>query len=97
MTTDKNDLLSCWVSAENELPAFNTVVVAFLVGANEHSGMSWDRRGYAFMVRHNPEKTEFTVADGWATRYYDDALKKLGADWLRVTHWHYLLPEPTAT
>lgn len=92
-----NALLCCWTNSKDELPEFNKVVVAFLCGAQEHSGINWDRRGYAFMVRHDPAETIYTVADGWAKSFYDDALTKLGADWLQVTHWHYLLPEPTAT
>lgn len=77
-----------WVRASERLPDFNRRVIAWLEGSKDHSGMSWKRVGYAFMVRH--DDPQFTVENQWATCYYSDACKALGADTLNVTHWFYL-------
>ena len=77
-----------WIKSEDGLPDFNRLVLAFCEGFKEHSGVTWGRKGFAFMVRHNEEK--FTMKDNWAMCYYNDALKILGADVLEVTHWIYL-------
>jgi len=72
-----------WV--RGTLPPFNRLVVAYLVGFKEHSGMSWKRDGWAFMVRHDDR--EHTVADMWASDRYNAALKSLDADHLDVLQW----------
>lgn len=73
----------------DKLPPFNTLVVAYLEGAKEHSGALWGRSGYAFMVRHDDPPN--TVADGYARDRYERALKDIGADYLTVKAW--LKPE----
>lgn len=84
MTTDL-------IASIDELPRANQRVLAWLKGFQEHSDMMWERKGYAFMVRHPDEPT--SVADGWSRSFYESALKDLGADSLSVTHW-MPLPEP---
>jgi hypothetical protein len=80
-----------WISCEKELPPFNQLVIAWIDGRQEHSGLTWGREGYAFMVRHDDQHT---VANGWSLSHYDEAIKKLGADFAFITHWHPLLPPP---
>lgn len=67
------------------LPPFNKLVVAWLEGAQEHSGVSWKRTGFAFMVRHN--EPSHTVADEWSRESYEKALKGMGADYASVVSW----------
>lgn len=69
------------------LPEFNRRVVARLSGAKEHSGATWDRVYWAFMVRWDDADT---VADGWARPWYDKALKEMDADWAFVELWIYV-------
>ena len=79
-----------WVACSEKLPPFNRRVVAWLEGEQFHSGVNWVREGFAFMVRH--EGTDRVVKDGWASAFYDMALKSIGADCARVTHWCALYP-----
>lgn len=79
------------IASTDELPRANLRVVAWLEGFQEHSGVRWERKGWAFMVRH-PDETS-SVADGWSRSFYEDALKDLGADSLFVTSW-FRLPAP---
>ena len=79
-----------WIDSTEKLPDFNHVVLAWLEGEENHSGMAWRRFGYAFMVRHDAEEV---VKNGWATSFYRSALTKLGADYADVTYW-MPLPEP---
>lgn len=67
------------------LPPFNRLVLAYMVGSKDHTGMHWHRDGFAFMVRH--DDVAHTVADKWASDRYSRALKEIDADHLEVTHW----------
>jgi len=67
------------------LPDPNLLVLAYLVGFRNHSGLNWDRRGYAFMVRHGNE---------WAEHFYSEALKSLDADIFEKIYWVYLPEAP---
>ena len=58
-------------------------VLAYFDGWKEHSGVTWNRPGVEFMVRHS----EDTVADGWARGWYEEALKRINADGATITHW----------
>ena len=77
-----------WHKVGDSLPDPNKRVVALLEGFCEHSGVSWVRGGYAFMVRH-PDAQD-SMPDGWARRFYEDAVNALDADVLIVTHWSEL-------
>lgn len=86
MSTDPMTLP--WIKASERLPDFNRRVIAWLEGSKEHSGFNWKRSGFAFMVRHNDPV--FTVANQWATCFYNDACKQIDADQADVTYWFYL-------
>ena len=79
------------MSAERNLPDFNRLVVARLVGANHHTGdhIAWHREGWAFMVRWD-DSPEHTIADGWARDRYEKALKEIDADYAEVVEWIYV-------
>ena len=81
-----------WIDCNDELPPFNKRVLAWMEGEQWHSDVKWWREGYAFMVRHDSD--EFVVLDGWASSFYDDALRTLSADSLIVTHWAWLNVPP---
>jgi hypothetical protein len=94
MTTETNRTLptetladrSHWIDANEQLPAYNKLVVAFLQGTKDHSDARWVRNGYAFMVRHN-SREHVVSSDQWAVFQYNRALAELDADELTVTHW----------
>lgn len=65
------------------MPPLNQRVLAYCEGAQYHSGASWFRNGYAFMIHHNCN----TVGPGWGRSFYDDACRQLGADELTVIAW----------
>lgn len=68
-----------------DLPPFNRLVVAYLVGSKFHSGARFKRDGFAFMVRH--DDMAHTVHDKWASSHYNEALKRIDADDLQVDAW----------
>jgi len=68
------------------MPPRNQRVLAYCEGASHHSGVSWFRNGYAFMVRWDAPPPE-TVGPGWARPFYDDACRQIGADYLNVIAW----------
>lgn len=72
------------------LPEPNRRVLALLVGAKSHSGNSWAREGYAFMVRWENAPSHHVVADGWARDPYEKALQSIDADYATVARWVYL-------
>lgn len=82
-----------WIKSIDKLPDFNRRVVAFCEGEKYHSGVSWKREGYTFMVRH--KNTSHVVKDKWACSFYNNACIEIDADNLEVTYWMYLPWHPT--
>lgn len=80
-----------WIKSPGTLPKYGELVLAFLQGEETWEGFFWNKSGYALMVRY--DSAGYTVRDGWDKRHYEEALKALGADWLKVTHW-MSLPHP---
>jgi len=72
-----------WRNTVNGMPPRNQRVLAYCEGSLYHSGASWFRNGYAFMVHHDHN----AVGPGWARSFYDDACRQLGADELIVIAW----------
>lgn len=80
-----------WIDSADSLPQRNQRVLAWLEGFRAHSDATWERNGYAFMIRHPDDPA--SVKDGWERSFYERALKDLDADGLEVTHW-LLLTSP---
>ena len=83
-----------WIKANEQLPDFNKPVVAWLSGRKFHSDLTWQRDGYAFLVRHDDDKYSHTDAR-WGINWFNAALKKIDADEAEVTHWFYVPGEPS--
>lgn len=75
-----------WVSVEERLPEKNLLVLGWYAGRVEHHGSTWRREGFHFAVHWGEQ--------GWNHRLIDEAVKKLDADFLSVTHWQPLPAAP---
>lgn len=70
-----------WKIASEEMPRESCWLIALCQGYREHSGARWQRNGYAFMVWHGTKWSPWTMRE---------AMTRLDADHLQVTHWCYL-------
>ena len=71
-----------WTATKDAMPEKSRGLLAFCQGFEAHSGVTWLRTGFAFMVWHGT---------GWSEQHMKDARKLLAADSLEVTHWMYLV------
>lgn len=76
-----------WVSVDERLPEKNIRVWAFYTGTCVHSGTTWNRDGCWFAAWWD---------GSWNSTLVAEALSKLDADDVRITHW-MPLPEPPET
>jgi Protein of unknown function (DUF551) len=84
--TDGQSECSPWIDANERLPGYSDLVVAYLAGTKDHSDARWTRNGFAFIVRHN-SREHVVSSDQWSSWHYNEALRRLDADELTVTHW----------